>query len=84
MYILRVFHQMLSDAAYRRQPGASEVLGFAAQTVRNVFAKLVPAEENETNKADTLAGDILKLHSSFANLGVCLQAVNTPRCTCFC
>ncbi|EIE20339.1 hypothetical protein COCSUDRAFT_58046 [Coccomyxa subellipsoidea C-169] len=45
--VLRVLHQVLSDAPFRKQPGASEVLSFAARIVRSVIAKLVPGPADE-------------------------------------
>lgn len=45
--VLRVFHQLLSDALFRKQPGATEVCSFAARVVRNIMSKLVPGPAEE-------------------------------------
>ena len=42
--VLRVFHQLLASAPFRKQPGSSEVLRFAVRIVHNIFARLVPAK----------------------------------------
>ena len=46
--VLRVFHQLLASASFRRQPGSSEVLGFAVRVVRHIFERLVPVAAAET------------------------------------
>lgn len=60
--ILRVLHQMLSDAAFRKQPGSFEVLGFAAMTVRHVLAKLIPAEADAQKQQPEASHDGKRLH----------------------
>ena len=42
--VLRVFHQLLASAPFRKQPGSSEILRFAVRIVHNIFARLVPAK----------------------------------------
>ena len=42
--VLRVFHQLLASAPFRKQPGSSEVLRFAVRIVHNIFARLAPAK----------------------------------------
>ncbi|BDA45591.1 Topoisomerase 1-associated factor 1 at N-terminal half [Coccomyxa sp. Obi] len=49
--VLRVFHQLLSDASFRKQPGATEVCSFAARIVRNIMSKLVPRPAEEDAQA---------------------------------
>lgn len=51
MSVLRVLHQVMSDASFRKQPGASEVLGFAAHIVRHVIARLVPGKAEDAGRA---------------------------------
>ena len=46
--VLRVFHQMLASASFRKQPGSSEVLRFAVKVVRHIFERLVPVTAAET------------------------------------
>jgi len=41
--ILRLFHQILSDGKFRKQPKSSEVVRLAADIVRHIFARLMPA-----------------------------------------
>lgn len=43
--VLRLFQQILADAALRKQPAATEILQFAAQVTRSLFARLVPPAE---------------------------------------
>ncbi len=40
--ILRIFHQMLGDAAFRKQPSSGPLLHFCTGIVRNLFARLAP------------------------------------------
>lgn len=47
--LLRVFHQLLANASFRRQPGSSEILRFAVRVVRHIFERLVPDTADETD-----------------------------------
>ncbi|CAL5223392.1 g5900 [Coccomyxa viridis] len=46
--VLRIFHQVLASASFRKQPGSSEVLRFAVKVVRHIFERLVPVTAAET------------------------------------
>lgn len=43
--ILRIFHQMLGDGAFRRQPSSGPLLHFSTGIVRTLFKRLVPTPE---------------------------------------
>lgn len=43
--ILRIFHQMLGDGAFRRQPSSGPLLHFSTGIVRALFKRLVPTPE---------------------------------------
>ena len=46
--VLRIFHQLLANAPFMKQPGSSEMLRFAVKIVRHAFERLVPAIAAET------------------------------------
>ena len=47
--VLRVFHQLLASASFRKQPGSSDILRFAMRIVNHIFERLVPLTAAETS-----------------------------------
>lgn len=54
--VLRVFHQLLANAPFRKHAGSSEVLRFAVTIVRHIFDRLVPALA-AANAGKTMQGE---------------------------
>ncbi|KAK9840302.1 hypothetical protein WJX74_007181 [Apatococcus lobatus] len=50
--VLRIFHQMLGDGAFRKQPGSGPLLHFSTGIVRSIFKRLVPMPEPPLGTAE--------------------------------